>query len=85
MCGGSGADAFLLEALFRNDAWGHVLKPISEPNERSVFVSMIEGCRCVGYWCCSVMSTPATCMPPQATVRLPHVCFHMEGCRSMDH
>ncbi|BDA46746.1 Actin-histidine N-methyltransferase [Coccomyxa sp. Obi] len=41
----SGQDCFLLEPLFRNEAWGHMLAPMSEANERSVYVSMMEGCR----------------------------------------
>ncbi len=35
----------MLEPLFRNEAWGHMLAPVSEANERSVYVSMMEGCR----------------------------------------
>lgn len=42
---GAGGDAFLLESLFRNEAWGHMLAPISEANERAVYLSMTEGCR----------------------------------------
>jgi len=42
---GAGADAFLLESLFRNDAWGFLLKPVSLENETAVFTSMMEGCR----------------------------------------
>jgi len=41
----AGSDAFLLESLFRNDAWGHMLKPVSEANERAVYQSMADGCR----------------------------------------
>ena len=40
-----GQDTFLLEALFRNEAWGHMLAPISEANERAVYQSMLEGCQ----------------------------------------
>ncbi|KAK9868112.1 hypothetical protein WJX84_011104 [Apatococcus fuscideae] len=40
-----GADSFLLEALFRNEAWGFMQMPVSEPNEKAVYDSMIEGCR----------------------------------------
>lgn len=47
----NGADAFLLEALFRNEVWDHVQDPISEENERAVCLGIIEGCReaLVGY------------------------------------
>lgn len=38
-----GADAFLLEALFRNDVWGHLLLPVSEANEQAVCRAMVEG------------------------------------------
>lgn len=41
----SGSDAFLLESLFRNDAWGFLLKPVSLENETAVFSSMMDGCR----------------------------------------
>ncbi|KAK9806256.1 hypothetical protein WJX72_007461 [[Myrmecia] bisecta] len=41
----SGADAFLLESLFRNETWGHMLAPVSMENEQAVFQSMIKGCR----------------------------------------
>lgn len=41
----AGQDAFLLEPLFRNEAWGFMLSPVSEANERAVYVSMAEGCR----------------------------------------
>ncbi|KAK9918129.1 hypothetical protein WJX75_001458 [Coccomyxa subellipsoidea] len=41
----SGQDAFLLEPLFRNEAWGHMLAPVSEANERAVYESMMDGCR----------------------------------------
>jgi [ribulose-bisphosphate carboxylase]-lysine N-methyltransferase len=43
---GAGSDAFLLESLFRNDAWGFLLKPVSLENETAVFSSMMDGCRC---------------------------------------
>ena len=39
-----GADAFLLEALFRNEAWEHMQLPVSEENESAVCRSMIDGC-----------------------------------------
>ncbi len=45
LCECAGQDCFLLEPLFRNEAWGHMLAPMSEANERSVYVSMMEGCR----------------------------------------
>ncbi|KAK9826401.1 hypothetical protein WJX81_000123 [Elliptochloris bilobata] len=41
----SGMDAFLLEPLFRNEAWGFMLAPVSEANERAVYQSMADGCR----------------------------------------
>ncbi|CAD7701616.1 unnamed protein product [Ostreobium quekettii] len=41
----SGADSFHLEALFRNEAWNHVLAPLSEENERTICDTMIAGCR----------------------------------------
>lgn len=41
----SGSDSFLLEALFRNDAWGFMMQPVSEANEDALCRSMIEGCR----------------------------------------
>ena len=41
----AGQDSFLLEALFRNEAWGHMLAPVSQPNEHAVYQSMLEGCR----------------------------------------
>ena len=41
----SGADAFLLEALFRNEAWAHVSLPVSRDNEEAVCTSMLEGLR----------------------------------------
>ena len=43
--GHAGPDAFLLESLFRNEAWGHLQKPVSLENETAIFTSMIEGCR----------------------------------------
>ena len=36
-----------MESLFRNEVWGHLQAPVSEPNENSVFASMIDGCRSV--------------------------------------
>ncbi|KAJ9508943.1 hypothetical protein QJQ45_028268 [Haematococcus lacustris] len=38
-----GADAFLLESVFRNDVWGFMSEPVSQPNEAAVCTSMIEG------------------------------------------
>ena len=35
----------MLEALFRADAWGFMLQPVSPDNERAVCQSMIDGCR----------------------------------------
>ncbi len=45
LCVRAGADAFMLEALFRADAWGFMLQPVSPDNERAVCQSMIDGCR----------------------------------------
>lgn len=39
----SGPDSFLLEALFRNEAWGHVSLPVSRDNEEALCTSMLEG------------------------------------------
>jgi [ribulose-bisphosphate carboxylase]-lysine N-methyltransferase len=41
----AGSDAFLLEALFRNNVWEFMLLPVSEENERAVCLSMIDGCK----------------------------------------
>eukprot|EP00884_Botryococcus_braunii_P017311 jgi/Botrbrau1/4263/Bobra.0390s0003.1 len=41
----SGPDAFLLEALFRAEAWDHMTLPVSQDNERAVCLSMVDGCR----------------------------------------
>ncbi|KAG0629937.1 hypothetical protein M758_1G140900 [Ceratodon purpureus] len=41
----SGPDSFLLEALFRNEAWGHVSLPVSRDNEEGICTSMLEGLR----------------------------------------
>ncbi|KAL3159238.1 hypothetical protein ABBQ32_011210 [Trebouxia sp. C0010 RCD-2024] len=41
----SGPDAFLMEALFRNEVWGHMQVPVSRVNEEAVCQSMIDGCR----------------------------------------
>lgn len=45
-CLHAGADAFMLEALFRNEAWGFMLQPVSQENEKAVCQSMVDGCRC---------------------------------------
>lgn len=40
-----GADAFLLEPVFRDEVWSrHVQEPISRENERAVCASMASGC-----------------------------------------
>eukprot|EP00892_Ulva_mutabilis_P002294 jgi/Ulvmu1/12065/UM083_0078.1 len=39
-----GSDAFLLESIFRNEAWGHMMEPVSEENEAAVCDSMVAGC-----------------------------------------
>lgn len=39
----AGSDSFLLEALFRNDAWGHLTLPVSRENEEAVCTSMLDG------------------------------------------
>lgn len=41
----AGTDAFLLEALFRNEVWGHLQLPVSEDNERAVCEGMAEASR----------------------------------------
>lgn len=41
----AGQDAFLMEALFRNEVWGHMQVPVSRVNEEAVCQSMIDGCR----------------------------------------
>ena len=41
----SGTDAFLLEALFRNEAWSHLSLPVSRENEEAVCTSMLDGLR----------------------------------------
>ena len=40
-----GPDAFLMEALFRNEVWGHMQVPVSRVNEEAVCQSMMDGCR----------------------------------------
>ncbi|CAI5487550.1 unnamed protein product [Closterium sp. Naga37s-1] len=39
-----GADAFLLEALFRNSVWDHLLNPVSRENEEAVCVGIVDSC-----------------------------------------
>ena len=39
-----GEDAFLLEAIFRAEAWGLISEPVSETNEREACQTMISGC-----------------------------------------
>ncbi|GJP80061.1 hypothetical protein CLOP_g10296 [Closterium sp. NIES-67] len=39
-----GADAFLLEALFRNSVWEHLLQPVSRENEEAVCVGIMDSC-----------------------------------------
>lgn len=41
----AGPDAFLLEALFRNETWGFMLHPVSHANEDAICQSMVDGCR----------------------------------------
>lgn len=38
-----GEDAFLLEALFRQEAWGLISEPVSEQNEAEACATMING------------------------------------------
>lgn len=38
-----GPDAFLLEPLFRDELWSHLLLPVSQLNEGAMCDSMIEG------------------------------------------
>lgn len=50
-----GADAFLLEALFRNEVWDHLQDPISEENERAVCEGLAAGCReALARYCSSI-------------------------------
>jgi [ribulose-bisphosphate carboxylase]-lysine N-methyltransferase len=44
-CKLGGTDAFLLESIFRKDAWGHMELPVSEVNERGVVNSVIKACQ----------------------------------------
>ncbi|KAG7667185.1 putative [Fructose-bisphosphate aldolase]-lysine N-methyltransferase, chloroplastic [Nannochloris sp. 'desiccata'] len=39
-----GGDAFLLEAIFRNEVWEHMQQPVSEENEDAVCRSIVDGC-----------------------------------------
>lgn len=41
----TGPDAFLLEALFRDAVWEHLLSPVSRENEEQVCKSILDGCR----------------------------------------
>lgn len=40
-----GADAFLLEALFRNSVWELLQLPVSRENEEAVCKAVLDGCR----------------------------------------
>lgn len=40
----AGADAFLLESIFRNEVWEHMQLPVSEENERCCYQQLIDGC-----------------------------------------
>ena len=40
-----GADAFLLEPVFRDKLWGFLQLPVSETNELSVCAGIVEGCK----------------------------------------
>lgn len=42
-----GADAFLLESIFRGEVWEHMQLPLSEENERAVYQSLTDGCAAV--------------------------------------
>lgn len=42
-----GPDAFLLESIFRAEAWAHMEQPVSEENEQAVCQSIVDGCRAV--------------------------------------
>lgn len=33
-----------MEAIFRNEAWGHMMVPVSRENEENVCTSMAGGC-----------------------------------------
>lgn len=41
----NGADAFLLEGLFRNAVWEHLQSPVSRENEEAVCKAILDGCR----------------------------------------
>lgn len=43
MCLG-GPDAFLLEAVFRSDVWGHMALPVSAENERAMCEAAVAAC-----------------------------------------
>lgn len=69
-----GADAFLLEALFRNRVWQeHLMLPVSEENERMVCESMLTGCSealdALGDAASQDMATLQTCSPLSRWVR----------------
>ena len=40
----SGEDAFLLEAIFRQEAWALISEPVSQINEQLACTTMINGC-----------------------------------------
>lgn len=40
----AGPDAFLMESVFRMEAWGFMLQPVSRENEEAVCDSMVAGC-----------------------------------------
>ena len=42
-----GADAFLLESIFRNEVWEHMQQPVSEDNETAICKSIVDGCASV--------------------------------------
>jgi [ribulose-bisphosphate carboxylase]-lysine N-methyltransferase len=41
-----GEDAFLLEAIFRQEAWGLISDPVSKANENDACTTMISGEGC---------------------------------------
>lgn len=41
----AGPDSFHLEALFRNEAWDHMIQPLSDFNENLICETMVSGCR----------------------------------------
>lgn len=34
-----------MESIFRNEAWDHMLEPLSETNESMICETMVEGCK----------------------------------------